>query len=360
MSETANGHPQERLSAYLDDELDIEQRTEVDRHLASCDACRSQLSSLGRLKQAVAGDTVPPVPSGLKEKIGKRLDEATVIRTRRFRLALPATIAATIGAIGILIAVKWRQGELAPPPVRAREVLSQSERQESKKAADTVAAVPAPSAAPARTASPVPPPAPADVPARKAKERDKDFHTSVGGVSGGTPGGVVGGVEGGVESAVPSAEPSRADANRAAAASRVAAAPQPPPAEANEESRDRFLQKPVAPVPAQVEPQAAAKAERPSVCADRWSYSGVLGTWESGDPEATAGELNKLARDLGGMGQWRGIEDGRPYLLVVPRSRYTEAFRRLRAHGVTGLGEPPALAPGDDCTAISIAIVRPR
>ena len=43
MSEFANGHPRDRLSAYLDDELPVDGRAVVDRHLAQCAACRDEL-----------------------------------------------------------------------------------------------------------------------------------------------------------------------------------------------------------------------------------------------------------------------------------------------------------------------------
>jgi hypothetical protein len=78
------------------------------------------------------------------------------------------------------------------------------------------------------------------------------------------------------------------------------------------------------------------------------------------DPVAAAHELDTIVLDVEGTGLWRGIDDGRPYQLIVPRSRYLEVFYALRARGIAGLVEPPTLAAGDDCTAISITIVHAR
>ena len=36
MSDGSNGHPRDGLSEYLDDQLGVEERTAMDRHLASC------------------------------------------------------------------------------------------------------------------------------------------------------------------------------------------------------------------------------------------------------------------------------------------------------------------------------------
>ena len=99
-----------------------------------------------------------------------------------------------------------------------------------------------------------------------------------------------------------------------------------------------------------------AKIAAASPCGERWTDSGVRGTWDVSDAARAARELDRMARDVAGTGTWRGVADGRPYQLVVPRARFEEVFFALRARGVLGLDELPVLPPGDDCAAISIAV----
>lgn len=344
MSGSANGHPQDRLSEYLDDELTIEERAAIDRHLASCEDCRSHLDGLRRLARAIAEAGVPPVPADLHEKIGRRLDEATVLRPRRWRFALPATIAATISAIGILIAVQMREGRL-PPSVPESPHPSEVDLGKVRSDAPLPAPPPAPAAAPPSRDERV-------AETRKAKtdsdalgtrdrpESDlerapqpKDLRAVMGGVASGGDAAVEEGIGGAHENRVSAAREAAGQMAAVDQASRLATAPAP---------------------------ASAAKAETVSICVDRWSDSGVRGAWEVADPIASARELNTMAHDAGGIGLWRGIADGRPYLLIVPRSRYEEIFYALRARGIAGLVDPPVLAPGDDCTALSITIALAR
>ncbi|WP_123040184.1 anti-sigma factor family protein [Cohnella candidum] len=48
-------HPIDELSAYLDDELNTENRLLVERHLALCPSCASMLEELAETKTAMAG-----------------------------------------------------------------------------------------------------------------------------------------------------------------------------------------------------------------------------------------------------------------------------------------------------------------
>lgn len=333
MSGSTNGHPQDRLSEYLDDELTIEERAVIDRHLASCEDCRSHLDALRRLARAIAQDSVPPIPADLHLKIGRRLDEATVLRPRRWRFAVPATIAATISAIGILIAVQWREGRLTPPSVPDASLRSEADLGKMRNDAPL----------------PGPPPPPASAPPSRdeefaAKSKEKTDSDALGARDRpeselqratelkdlrAVKGGVASGEDAAREEGIGGAHENRVRAAQAAAS----AAPTPAP---------------------------AAKAEAASICVDRWSDSGVRGSWEVPDPVASARELNAIAHDAGGIALWRGVDDGRPYLLIVPRSKYEEIFYALRARGIAGLIEPPVLAPGDDCTALSITIARAR
>ena len=71
-------------------------------------------------------------------------------------------------------------------------------------------------------------------------------------------------------------------------------------------------------------------------------------------------DLNRMARDVGGIGVWRGVAEGGPYVLAVPRPRFEEVFYALRARGMGGLTEPPTLAAGSECAGISIELGAPR
>lgn len=49
-----NDHPTERLSAYIDEELDAEEREQVERHLARCESCRAELADLMDMQVQIA------------------------------------------------------------------------------------------------------------------------------------------------------------------------------------------------------------------------------------------------------------------------------------------------------------------
>lgn len=333
MNDAGRGHPREALSDYLDDELPVEARAAIDRHLAECEDCRLELESLRRIARAVAEEDVPPVPLDLQARIGRSLDAATGARPRARRYFIPTTIAATIAAIGILVAIQWREGHLGMPPP--------PEPQEKAKASDELK----------RSYAPVPPPSvarkagvapheekesaardaldkavePSKAPAVEERLRQKKDE--------GVPGGIVSGA-----SEQAAADDERQDRGAAKAMNQaVAAAPS----------------RPQAPT---VLPPLAAKTAPVSACVDRWSDSGVRGTWEVVDPRVAATDLGRIAADVSGVGLWRGIADGRPYVLVVPRDRFQEVFVTLRARGIAGLDAPPSLAEGTDCLGISIAL----
>ena len=346
MTDGANGHPRDGLSAYLDDQLGVEERAAMDRHLATCEDCRDELEALWLLAKAVGKEEAPPVPAGLAGRITKSLDVATVVRFPRRRFIVPATIAATIGTIGILVALQWREGHFVAPPV--------PEPKEQDRVFD----------APTRSNLPSAPVATDDtLKERKTRpeqestgldSRDKDLKLAdsqvvdelskqkkderveggvEGGVPGGVPGGVVGGVAGGIASGG-SAEP---------------AAPMRRDRETPEVTNEAVG---VAPAP----PAPSAKSAVASSCADRWSDSGVRGSWGVRDIYEAERQLGRIAHAVGGIGLWRGVADGRPYVVVVPREQFEEVFFSLRARGVTGLNEPPRVAEGTDCLGISVTL----
>jgi hypothetical protein len=384
MNDAANGHPRDKLSEYLDDALEIEARELVDRHLAECEDCRAELDALWHLASAVGAETVPPVPGELAARIGRRLDQATVARPRFRRFVFPASIAATIGAMGLLVVLQWREGRFSPTPVSQRadearennELKSMDELSTSTPAEDRNAAQPVP--APAKEK------APAgslykdqkrdEEPVLQEERRQKKTEAapSDGGVVGGVVGGVAGGVEGGVGDGSAegvaggvgggvahrergaserdakqrvAVEDARADApssrveNLAAAAKPKASAPFAP-----------------VPAPASAPPSAKASLDGGAPCIDRWSDSAARGDWGVPDIFAAERQLGRVAHAVGGIGLWRGVQDGRPYVVVVPRDHFEEVFYALKARGVAGLNEAPTLPEGTDCVGISVAL----
>lgn len=334
MNGPGNRHPRERLSEYLDDRLGVEDRASMDRHLAECEDCRVELDALRRLARAIAGEEVPPVPVDLQARIGRKLDAATGVRPHRRRFVVPATIAATIATIGILVTLQLREGRLvlpaAPEPKEQSTVLDELRRSNTPLPQSTVSPdqgvapleqkkedtrsdalekdldeAPAPTLAPRlkQKADERAPYGPSDETgagtaddAARERAASKVAAAAPTGVAGGVAGGVVGGVEGGVPGGL-------------------------------------------------------------SPCVDRWSDSGVRGTWEVQDVDGAARDLSLLSREVGGIGLWRGNDDGRPFVVVVPRNRFDEVFYTLRARGVGGLDALPALDPGTDCKGISVALI---
>lgn len=335
MSDPGRGHPREALSDYLDDQLGVEARAAIDRHLAECEDCRAELEALRRLARAVAEEEIPPVPLDLQARIGRSLDAAMGVRSRTRRFVVPTTIAATIAAIGILVALQWREGRLGMPP--------SPEPQENVPASDELKRSNLPSSRPSVAPE-------AGVAPREEKESavrdaqdelDKDVKPSDESAveerlkqkkDEGVPGGIVSGAMGQAP-----ADDERRDLGAAKAMTEMVGA------------RERS-QAPAAAAP------LAAKTAPLSSCVDRWSDSGLRGTWEVRDVHIAVTDLGLIAADVGGIGLWRGIADGRPYELVVPRDRFDEVFYALRARGVAGLDAPPSLAEGTDCVGISVAL----
>jgi anti-sigma factor RsiW len=120
-----------RLGAYQDGELSSDARARVDRHVAGCAACRQELSSLGRLRTALAFEpadppeaawaafwpqvrdrirTAPPRP----EPAWRRAWEAV---TSRPRLALaPAAAAVALAVVAVMAPWQRAPQVLQPAP----------------------------------------------------------------------------------------------------------------------------------------------------------------------------------------------------------------------------------------------------
>jgi anti-sigma factor ChrR (cupin superfamily) len=90
----------ERLSDYLDNELDAAARAEVEAHLADCEECRADLEALAAVV-ARAGTLTDAAPAAdLWSGIESRIAPAQVLRPafarRRFAFTMPQLIAASL------------------------------------------------------------------------------------------------------------------------------------------------------------------------------------------------------------------------------------------------------------------------
>ena len=347
MSDPVNGHPRDLLSGYLDDELSLEERASVDRHLAVCEECREELAALRGLAHALAGESVPPLSVDLEARIGRRLDAATIARPRRWRFALPATIAATVGAIGLLVVLQWpHEGRHVVPSAPAPTPTQRELDRAMPSYAPTPEQVPKQGLELQREKSATRVDAlKKDLAATPEQKLERDAERAPADAPAGVPG-VVGGVAGGVEDGVKGGVPGETGGSATGEASSADA------------RRERVAAKAANEAPTLMRPASvpAAKSESRSPCSEQWSDAGLRAAWEVQDVTIAVRELNVMARDVGGVGVWRGVADGGPYVLAVPRGRFDEVFFALRARGVTGLVEPPAAAAGNDCAGISIVL----
>lgn len=98
----------DRLSEYLDGELDVAQRAELEAHLTGCDTCRATLADLRRVvDRARTMDERPPARDlwpGIAGRIGLSADDLAVQRARRrISFTVPQLIAAGIALIAVSV-----------------------------------------------------------------------------------------------------------------------------------------------------------------------------------------------------------------------------------------------------------------
>ncbi|MGE5759474.1 MAG: anti-sigma factor family protein [Gemmatimonadota bacterium] len=104
----------DRLSGYLDGDLEAAERTALETHLADCDECRTTLAELRRVvDRAQALDERPPARDlwpGIAGRIGLSTDD---LATRRARRRISFTVPQLIAACLALIAVSAGVARLA-------------------------------------------------------------------------------------------------------------------------------------------------------------------------------------------------------------------------------------------------------
>ncbi len=119
-------HVTERLSAYLDGDLDAPDREAVERHLAVCRECSAVLEDLGRVTRAAGAleDREPATDlwPGIAGRLESRprivpIDAARLRAHRRFSFTMPQLAAAAIALIVLSAAAVWwgspRPGDVA-------------------------------------------------------------------------------------------------------------------------------------------------------------------------------------------------------------------------------------------------------
>lgn len=108
------GHPDDLLSAFLDDELDEATATRVTSHVADCDRCLAELDGLRAARAALRGlpDVAPPATMfATVPRAAEQLDAST-----RARLA----VAGVTAGVMVLLATAFvlgdgEPGEVVPP-----------------------------------------------------------------------------------------------------------------------------------------------------------------------------------------------------------------------------------------------------
>lgn len=97
-------HPvDEKLSAYLEGELNQAEGDEIERHLGTCLECRSVLSELRAIREAAAGlEEIQPSPAvwlAIRDRIATRKPRAKTV----FGRAWPAVAAGIILVMAVLV-----------------------------------------------------------------------------------------------------------------------------------------------------------------------------------------------------------------------------------------------------------------
>jgi len=67
-------HVWEHISAYIDGEVDPVLRTEIDRHLETCEICSAVLDSTRNVVILVADARVFELPAGFSQRLHERID----------------------------------------------------------------------------------------------------------------------------------------------------------------------------------------------------------------------------------------------------------------------------------------------
>ncbi len=91
-----------RVQAFFDGEVDTLDALEIERHVATCDGCRTLLQELGQIRRLIRGAGLERAPDTLRQQIMRGLDREAADRpARRSRRDLPLWMSRTFW-IGLL------------------------------------------------------------------------------------------------------------------------------------------------------------------------------------------------------------------------------------------------------------------
>ena len=85
-------HVDDRLSAYLDTQLDAAERGSFEAHLAECEECRDELAAVSRVRELLRNLPMLEPPSGVLDLPA----EVIPLRTGRRRVLVAAAATATL------------------------------------------------------------------------------------------------------------------------------------------------------------------------------------------------------------------------------------------------------------------------
>lgn len=101
----------DRLSEYLDDELDPGEKTELERHVAGCARCRTDLDALRAvIARAQTLRDLPPSSDlwpGVAERIGAASSPADTRTPRRVSFTMPQLVAAALALMVLSGGMVW-------------------------------------------------------------------------------------------------------------------------------------------------------------------------------------------------------------------------------------------------------------
>jgi len=111
------GEAKRLLNRYVDGELDLRAREELDRHILSCPACEAELSDLRRMSEVF----VPAREQGLSWSLWPRFDAklARELAPRRYMMQLEGLARHLVPVAAVLLAIVVVLWALVPRPATA-------------------------------------------------------------------------------------------------------------------------------------------------------------------------------------------------------------------------------------------------